>query len=190
MAIVQLRHETDRRRYYDRRVAEGKTPMEAMRALKRRLSDVVYRQLVNDQKRQRQSDIDPQPAPVTGPGGHAGTITRSCAAGSNPSAGASDKSLPEPAALDVPPTLTASPDRFLRAPAALRQRRPQPGSSRFCLTLARTGAPSTGGTAPLTTEGCLERTLHSQPATVNRRSPPSQRVSVPIIGRSSCRSTH
>ena len=29
-------------------VAAGKTPMEAMRALKRRLSDVVYRQMVND----------------------------------------------------------------------------------------------------------------------------------------------
>jgi transposase len=34
MAVVQLRHpSTDGRRYYDRRVAEGKTPMEAMRAL-------------------------------------------------------------------------------------------------------------------------------------------------------------
>ena len=54
MAVVQLRHpSTDGRRYYDRRVAEGKTPMEAMRALKRRLSDVVYRQLVNDQKQQQ-----------------------------------------------------------------------------------------------------------------------------------------
>ena len=54
MAVVQLRHpSTDGRRYYDRRVAEGKTPMEAMRALKRRLSDVVYRQLVNDQKQQK-----------------------------------------------------------------------------------------------------------------------------------------
>ena len=51
MAVVQLRHDTtDGRRYYDRRVAEGKTPIEAMRALKRRLSNVVYRQLVNDQK--------------------------------------------------------------------------------------------------------------------------------------------
>jgi len=66
MAIVQLRHATDGRRYYDRRVAEGKTPMEAMRALKRRLSDVVYRQLVDDQKRQRQGDIDAPPAAVTG----------------------------------------------------------------------------------------------------------------------------
>jgi hypothetical protein len=33
MAIVQLRHDTDGRRYYRRRLAESKSPMEAMRAL-------------------------------------------------------------------------------------------------------------------------------------------------------------
>ena len=43
MAVVQLRHDTPGRAYYRRRLAEGKTPMEAMRALQRRLSDVVYR---------------------------------------------------------------------------------------------------------------------------------------------------
>jgi hypothetical protein len=39
MAIVQLRHDTEGRRYYRRKLAAGKTPMEALRALKRRLSD-------------------------------------------------------------------------------------------------------------------------------------------------------
>ena len=48
MAVVQLRNPTEGRAYFDRRVAEGKTPMEAMRALKRRLSDIVYRQMIND----------------------------------------------------------------------------------------------------------------------------------------------
>jgi hypothetical protein len=43
--IVQLRNDTPGRAYYRRRIAEGKTPMEAMRCLRRRLSDVVYRQL-------------------------------------------------------------------------------------------------------------------------------------------------
>jgi hypothetical protein len=39
MAVVQLRHRnSEGRAYYDRKVAAGKTPMEAMRALKRRLS--------------------------------------------------------------------------------------------------------------------------------------------------------
>ena len=48
MAVVQLRHPTKGRAYYDRKVAAGKTPMEAMRALKRRLSDVVFRQMMAD----------------------------------------------------------------------------------------------------------------------------------------------
>jgi len=113
MAVVQLRHpSTDGRRYYDRRVAEGKTPMEAMRALKRRLSDVVYRQLVNDQKQQPANNGDPDTeARRTGPEGHLGATTKSCAAGSNPNAGASDKSLSEPASIDATPTSDASPDR-------------------------------------------------------------------------------
>ncbi len=42
MAVVQLRHDTEGRAYYRRKLAAGRTPMEAMRALKRRLSDVVY----------------------------------------------------------------------------------------------------------------------------------------------------
>ena len=54
MAVVQLRHDTEGRPYYRRRLAEGKTPMEAMRALKRRLSDVVYRQMVS--RRQASQD--------------------------------------------------------------------------------------------------------------------------------------
>jgi transposase len=45
MAVVQLRNDTEGRRYYRRKLAQGKTTMEAMRALKRRLSDIVYRQM-------------------------------------------------------------------------------------------------------------------------------------------------
>src|SRR5437660_78374 len=48
MAIVQLRHDTPGRAYYRRRLAEGKTAMEAIRALKRRLSDVIYRHMLRD----------------------------------------------------------------------------------------------------------------------------------------------
>ena len=47
-AIVQIRHDTEGRAYYRRKLADGKTPMEALRCLKRRLSDVIYRQLVAD----------------------------------------------------------------------------------------------------------------------------------------------
>jgi hypothetical protein len=48
MATVQLRNPDEGRAYYDRKKAAGKTSMEAMRCLKRRLSDVVYRTMVND----------------------------------------------------------------------------------------------------------------------------------------------
>jgi transposase len=91
MAIVQLRNDTEGRAYYRRKLAAGKTPMEAIRALKRRLSDLVYHQLVADQKRQRQT------APGTGPGGQVGAATGSSAADSNPNVDASEKSLPGPA---------------------------------------------------------------------------------------------
>jgi transposase-like protein len=48
MAVVQLRNTTEGRAYYDREVAAGKTPNEAMRCLKRRLSDVVYKTMLDD----------------------------------------------------------------------------------------------------------------------------------------------
>jgi transposase len=48
VAISQLGRDTSGREFYDRKVAEGKTSKEAIRALKRRISDVVYRHLVAD----------------------------------------------------------------------------------------------------------------------------------------------
>ena len=50
-AICQIRYDTPGRAYYLRKVEEGKTKKEAIRALKRRLSDAVYRQLVIDAER-------------------------------------------------------------------------------------------------------------------------------------------
>jgi hypothetical protein len=49
-AVTQIRFETPGRSYYDKKIAEGKTNKEALRALKRRISDAVYRQLVTDQQ--------------------------------------------------------------------------------------------------------------------------------------------
>ena len=86
MAVVQLRNPTEGRAYYDRKVAAGNTPMEAMRSLKRRLSDIVYHQMVLDAR-----------AKTAGPGGHVGAANGSSAAGSHPVAGTSEKSLPGPA---------------------------------------------------------------------------------------------
>ena len=47
-ATTQIRLDTDGRAYYRRKLAAGKTRMEAMRCLKRRISDALYRQLVAD----------------------------------------------------------------------------------------------------------------------------------------------
>jgi transposase len=72
-AITQIRFaHSPGRAFYERKVAEGKTKKEAVRALKRRIADAVYRQLVIDAHA------------VTGPGGQAGTTLRSSVAGSTP----------------------------------------------------------------------------------------------------------
>ena len=91
MATVQLRNPTEGRAYFDRRKADGKTSMEAMRALKRRLSNIVYRCMINDAIRQAGNQSG------TGPGGQQGRDSDSSATGSHPNAGSSEKPLPGPA---------------------------------------------------------------------------------------------
>ncbi|GAA0460074.1 hypothetical protein Aca07nite_42030 [Actinoplanes capillaceus] len=73
MAVVQLRRDTEGRRYYRRKLAAGKTSIEAMRALTRRLSDIVYKRMVVDAKRL-----------ATGPGGHVVATLQSSTADLNP----------------------------------------------------------------------------------------------------------
>ncbi len=105
MAIVQLRNDTEGRRYYDRKKAAGKSSMEALRCLKRRLSDLVYRQMVTDAAHRPTTPEPPaepttdnlEEAMTTGPGGHVGATTDSSAADSYPDAGPSEQSLPGPA---------------------------------------------------------------------------------------------
>jgi len=86
MAVVQLRHPTEGRAHFDAKKAAGKTSMEAMRALKRRLSNVVYAQMLADQQRRE----------AAGPGGQTGHDSDSSATGSHPHTGSSDKPLPGP----------------------------------------------------------------------------------------------
>ena len=66
----------------------------AARCLKRRLSDIVYRALLDDYVT----------AKATGPGGHRGTTHQSSAAGSHPHTSTSDKPLPGP--VTTKPTTT------------------------------------------------------------------------------------
>ena len=73
MALTQIRQDTRGRAYYLRKRSQGKSHKEAMRCLKRRLSDAVYRQLRHDANRLE-----------AGPGGHSGAALSSSAASSNP----------------------------------------------------------------------------------------------------------
>ncbi len=87
VAVTQLRHDCQGRAYYRRKRAEGKKPLEAMRCLKRRISDVIYRQLL----------ADAQAMAGTGPGGHCGATQESSAADLHPHIDTSDQPLPGPA---------------------------------------------------------------------------------------------
>ncbi len=78
-AITQIRHShSDGRAYYDKKVAEGKTHKEALRSLKRRISDAIYSHLVADARRAAAA------ARTEGPGGQPGNDSDSSAAGSHP----------------------------------------------------------------------------------------------------------
>jgi transposase len=51
-AITQIRYKhSDGRGYYDKKIAEGKAPKEALRALKRQISDAIYNRLKADAAR-------------------------------------------------------------------------------------------------------------------------------------------
>jgi transposase len=62
IALTEIRCDTEGRAYYRRKRAEGKTKLEAFRCLKRRLSDVIYRQLRQDLRSQQDDQADTQPA--------------------------------------------------------------------------------------------------------------------------------
>ena len=98
MGVVQLRNPTAGRVYFDGKKAAGKTSMEAMRALKRRLSNVVYARMLADQKR----------GEAAGPGGHSGTTLQSSVTGLTPDTGPSDKPQPEPATAQPTPARATS----------------------------------------------------------------------------------
>jgi len=98
-AVTQLRLDTDGRTYYRRKRAEGKKSLEALRCLKRRISDVIYRQLIADAQRTWL-----MPADGTGPGGHCGASQESSAVDLPPHIDTSDQSLPGPAHPTLQPT--------------------------------------------------------------------------------------
>jgi transposase len=91
IAMANKRYDERGSAYYAKKLADGKGKMGALRCLKRRLSDKVYRQLVDDQARRQ----------AAGPAGHSGATTKSSAADRSPMISTSDKSLTGPASSDV-----------------------------------------------------------------------------------------
>ena len=85
-AVTQLRLDTEGRDYYRRKRAAGKKPKEAIRCLKRRISDAIYKQLVADALRAESAD----------PGGHCGASQESSAVDLPPHIDTSDQPLPDP----------------------------------------------------------------------------------------------
>ena len=78
-AITQIRHRhSDGRAYYDKKLAQGKTHKEALRALKRRISDAVFARLQADARQASAAQA------AMGPGGQPGNDSPSSAAGSHP----------------------------------------------------------------------------------------------------------
>ena len=99
-AITQIRHKhSDGRAHYDRKIAEGKTRKEALRSLKRRISDAIYARLRADA---RQAAA----AASKDPGGQPGNDSDSSAGGSHPGHPLFGQATP-------------GPDTSLRAAAAL-----------------------------------------------------------------------
>jgi hypothetical protein len=78
-AITQIRHRhNDGRAYYERKLAEGKTHMEALRSLKRRISNAIHAALLADARQAAAASSS------KGPGGQPGNLSVSRAAGSHP----------------------------------------------------------------------------------------------------------
>jgi transposase len=126
-AVTQIRYRhSPGRAYYDKKLAEGKTGKEALRALKRQISDTIFACLQADARRAA--------AHVKSPGGQPGNHSASRAAGSHPDHRLFGQATPGPATHPTIPTASLPaplPSRASGRPgqgpgaARPRQRRPQ-----------------------------------------------------------------
>ena len=97
VALTQIRRpDSAGRVYYDTKIATGKTHNDAMRCLKRRLADHVWRRMIRDERAQEAD-----------PGGHSGATLQSSATGSTrpPALRTSHFPSPPPPTLRPPPPL-------------------------------------------------------------------------------------
>jgi len=114
-AVTQIRCKHSKgRACYDRKLAEGKTAKEALRALKRQVSNAIYQRMKAGARRA---------ATTAGPGGHLGNGSVASAAGSHPGHRLFGQATPGPE-----PTLRPRPGRSkaTRPPSSRPARRPVP----------------------------------------------------------------
>ncbi len=77
-AVSQIRHRgTEGRAYYDKKIDEGMTGKCALRSLKRKISDTLYKRMLEDARRR-------DTGTSKDPGGQSGNDAASSAAGSHP----------------------------------------------------------------------------------------------------------
>ena len=102
-AITQIRHRhSEGRAYYEKKLAEGNTHKEALRSLKRRISNAIFARLQADARRAAE-------ASVTGPGGQPGNGSDSSAAGSHPARQLFGQATPGPDTTIRPGTTAGTP---------------------------------------------------------------------------------
>jgi transposase len=90
-AITQIRNRhSDGRSYHDRKIVEGKTHKEALRSLKRRISNAIHARLRADARQAAE-------ASTKGPEGQPGNDSDSSAAGSHPGRQLFGQATPGPA---------------------------------------------------------------------------------------------
>jgi transposase len=130
-AVTQIRYRhTEGRAYYDKKLAEGKTGKEALRALKRQISDAIFACLQADARR----------AAAKSPGGQPGNHSVTRAAGSHPDHRLFGQATPGPA---THPTTPATPSPAQLPSRASERPGPGPGAAR-----PRSGARRASSTRP------------------------------------------
>jgi transposase len=133
-AVTQIRYRhSPGRAYYDKKLAEGKTGKEALRCLKRQISDAIFACLQADAKRAAA-------AAAKSPGGQPGNHSASRAAGSHPDHRLFGQATPGPA---THPTTTAAPSPAPLPSRASERPGPGPGAAR-----PRSGARRASSTRP------------------------------------------
>jgi hypothetical protein len=148
-ATSQIRHQhSDGRAYYDKKVAEGNTHTEALRSLKRRISDAICAALAADARRAAAATCP------EGPGGQPGNHSASRAAGSHPEHRHFGQATPRPrhhltAAAGTPgraghsliaaPLPPAKPQVQVERPQQSEDERPGPAAKRRPYSAAREG---------------------------------------------------